>query len=199
MASIHLRLGQVLKNSYRGSMYLHCSASVNVVKLPVDEAEVNYIDHSNTCHTMSFAKLKALALDSKTARQRQLLHVQTLGKPQAMPTFRLANQRELEVLVHKSRLDKVNSYFLVNLDEPDQPLIKLKEKIFTISLDAMENVIESTVKKARKSLEKGHFVVLKFESRGQSVQQVKEFENSVKLRCLKELENKESQLVVMHK
>ena len=200
MASIHLRLGQVLKNSYKGSVYFHRSAPVNVVKLPVDEAEVNYIDHSNTCHKMSFAQLKVLATDSKTSKQRQLLHVQTTGKPQSRPTFRLANQRELEVLVHKSRVDKVNSYFLVNLDAPEDPkLTKLKEKMFTISLDAMENVIESTVKKARKSLEKGHFVVLKFENRGHKASEVKEFETVIKERCLKELEDKESQLVIMHK
>lgn len=179
--------------------YLHCSASVNVVKLPVDDGEINYIDHLNTCHTMSFAKLKELALNARTAKKRRLLQVQTIGKAQVKPTFCLANQTELEILVHKSRVDKVNSYFLVDLDHPEKPLTKLKEKIYVISLDAIEEIIESTVKKARKSLEKGLFVVLKFESRGHKDSEVKDFKNAIKIRCLDGLEDKESQLIIMQK
>ena len=192
--SLNLKLGQVFKNTYKVAAQFHCSASV-CVKLPADDAEINYIDLGNTCKTMSFASLKELTANAQNTKKRQLLQVQTIGKQQARPTFRLANKRELEVLVHKSRVDKIYSYFLVDLNNLDQPLIKLKEKIFTISLDSPEEVVASTVKKVRKSLEKENFVVLKFDRRAHSSSELEKFETAVKKRCLDGLEDKETRLV----
>lgn len=201
MTSVQWRLGNLLKNTYRlpNSCFIHSSTPV-YIKVPLSDADVNYIDHSNTCHTMSFSKLKELATTARNTKQRQLLQVQAIGQDQARPTFRLANQREIEVLVHKSRNEKKYAYFLVDLDHPDPLVTKLKEKIFHLSLDAIASVMDNAVTKARKSLEKGHFVVLKVDSRGHKASEVEDFEVNIRKRCLENLsDDKESKLILVRK
>lgn len=201
MTSVQWRLGNLLKNTYRlpNSCFIHSSTPV-YIKVPLSDADVNYIDHSNTCHTMSFSKLKELAITARSTKQRQLLQVQAIGQDQARPTFRLANQREIEVLVHKSRNEKKYAYFLVDLDHPDPLVTKLKEKIFHLSLDAIASVMDNAVTKARKSLEKGHFVVLKVDSRGHKASEVEDFEVNIRKRCLENLsDDKESKLILVRK
>ena len=201
MTSIQWRLGNLLKNNYRltNSCFIHSSTPV-YIKVPLDDADINFIDHANTCQTMSFSKLKELATKARSTKQRQLLQVQAIGQDQTRPTFRLANQRELEVLIHKSRNEKKYAYYLVDLEHPDPLLTKLKEKIFHLSLNAIASVVDNAVTKARKSLEKGHFVVLKVDSRGHDVSEVENFEQNIKKRCLENLsDDKESKLILLRK
>ena len=200
MTSLQWRFGTLLKNTIRlPSTYSIHSSTPAFIKVPLDDAEVNYIDHLNTCHTMSFAKLKELATTARSTKQRELLKVQAIGQDQVRPTFRLANQRELEVLVHKSRVEKKYAYFLVDLEHPDLLVTKLKEKIFNISLSAGASVVDNAVVKARKALEKGNFVVIKLEKRGHNSSEVKDFEVEIKQRCLEAMSDKESKLIFVTK
>ena len=76
------------------------------------------------------------------------------------------------------------SFAVFDLDGSESAAKRVKQKTYIISYDSQPNVIEASVNKMRKELEKSNFVAIKIKSSGQSETQLKDFENMLYTKCL---------------
>lgn len=177
-----------LENVHLHKNLFHTSSLVSQKKNKIhDDSEVLlYGDSKTNNEKMTFGTLKVLAKKEKEEKGKNLVQITTKGEQKKLlPTFKIVNDAALEVLLRKSRSNQTNESFAVfDLDGSESAAKRVKQKTYIISYDSQPNVIEASVNKMRKELEKSNFVAIKIKSSGQNETQLKDFENMLYTKCL---------------
>merc|ERR1712200_282503 len=149
-------MGLPLENVHLHKNLFHTSSLVSQKKNKIhDDSEVLlYGDSKTNNEKMTFGTLKVLAIKEKEEKGKNLVQITTKGE-----------QKKL-----------LPTFKIVN----DAALEVLLRK----SRSNQTNVIEASVNKMRKELEKSNFVAIKIKSSGQNETQLKDFENMLYTKCL---------------
>merc|ERR1712212_524838 len=146
----------------------HISSLVSQKKNQIhDDSEVLlYADNKTNNQKLTFGTLKVLA---KKEKGKNLVLITTKGEQKKLiPTFKIVNDSTLETLLRKSRSNQTNESFAVfDLDSSESVAKRVKQKTYIISYDSQPNLIEASVNKMRKELEKSNFVAIKIKTSGQ--------------------------------
>ena len=168
-----------------------------------DDSEVLlYSDNKNhQDQKLTFGTLKTIARKEKDDKGKNLVLVTVKvdsmkGVQKTLPTFKLVNDKALEVLLRKSRSNVTDeSFAIVDIDDPENIPKRVKQKTFVITCDSQPNVMEATLKKIRTELNKSNFVAIKIKRGGQDEAELQNFQSKFVNDCLEgELESMKSHL-----
>ena len=176
-----------LESFHAHKKLLHSSPLLSQKKnqIPEDSEVLLYADNKTNNQKLTFGTLKVLARKEKEEKGKNLVQITTKGEQKKIPTFKLVNDSTLETLLRKSRSNYTNETFtLFDLDSSENVAKRVKQKTYIISYDSQPNMIEGTVNKMRKELEKSNFVAIKIKSSGHDETQLKDFENMLYSKCL---------------
>lgn len=182
-----LKLNKI-SNCVLSQTHISSTAVLSGKKLTLDnDAQVILSEPGKAEQKVSFGTLLEKAKLARDQRGRQLIHVMPMGSKSANPKFTLVNEDMLKALIQKRSVSatvEYDTYHLVDIDNPNSELKRVKEKIYRISREATQKEIDTTITKARTELSKGNFVVLKLKKAGKTDEERKEFEKQLIENCL---------------
>ena len=195
-------LGLESNQIHRNMFHISSIASRKWTQFQDNSEVLLYSDNKNhQDQKLTFGTLKTIARKEKDDKGKNLVLVTVKvdsmkGVQKTLPTFKLVNDKALEVLLRKSRSNVTNeSFAIVDIDDPENIPKKVKQKTFVITCDSQPNVMEATLKKIRTELNKSNFVAIKIKRGGQDEAELQDFQSKFVNDCLEgELESMKSHL-----
>ena len=195
-------LGLESNQIHRNMFHISSIVSRKWTQFQDDSEVLLYSDNKNhQDQKLTFGTLKTIARKEKDDKGKNLVLVTVKvdsmkGVQKNLPTFKLVNDKALEVLLRKSRSNVTDeSFAIVDIDDPENIPKRVKQKTFVITCDSQPNVMEATLKKVRTELNKSNFVAIKIKRGGQDEAELQNFQSKFVNDCLEgELESMRSHL-----
>lgn len=195
-------LGLESNQIHRNMFHISSIVSRKWTQFQDDSEVLLYSDNKNNQNQkLTFGTLKTIARKEKDDKGKNLVLVTVKvdsmkGVQKTLPTFKLVNDKALEVLLRKSRSNVTDeSFAIIDIDNPENIPKRVKQKTFVITCDSQPNVMEATLKKIRTELNKSNFVAIKIKRGGQDEAELQNFQSKFVNDCLEgELESMKSHL-----